>query len=251
MMRNPVMFVVEVGSVAHDAPARPRLIDGTARRRIRLCRSPSGSGSRCSSPTSPKRWPRGAARRRPTSLRRAQDRDDGEPRPARRAGRGRGRARAAQRATSSSSRRASSSPATARSSRASRPWTSRPSRASRAPVIREAGGDRSAVTGGTRVLSDQIKVRITSNPGETFLDRMIALVEGAERQKTPNEIALEHPARGTHDHLPAGGRHAPAVRHLLERAAIGLRARQPARLPDPDDHRRTALAPSASPGWTG
>jgi K+-transporting ATPase ATPase B chain len=59
-----------------------------------------------------------------------------------------------------------------------------------APVIREAGGDRSAVTGGTKVLSDQIKVKITSNPGETFLDRMIALVEGAERQKTPNEIAL-------------------------------------------------------------
>ncbi|MBV9929217.1 MAG: potassium-transporting ATPase subunit KdpB [Acidobacteria bacterium] len=59
-----------------------------------------------------------------------------------------------------------------------------------APVIRESGGDRSAVTGGTRVLSDWIKVRITSNPGETFLDRMIALVEGASRQKTPNEIAL-------------------------------------------------------------
>ncbi len=59
-----------------------------------------------------------------------------------------------------------------------------------APVIRESGGDRSAVTGGTKVLSDQIRVRITSNPGETFLDRMIALVEGAERQKTPNEIAL-------------------------------------------------------------
>jgi K+-transporting ATPase ATPase B chain len=59
-----------------------------------------------------------------------------------------------------------------------------------APVIRESGGDRSAVTGGTRVLSDWIVVRITSNPGETFLDRMIALVEGAVRQKTPNEIAL-------------------------------------------------------------
>ncbi len=59
-----------------------------------------------------------------------------------------------------------------------------------APVIRESGGDRSAVTGGTRVLSDQITIRITSNPGETFLDKMIALVEGAERQKTPNEIAL-------------------------------------------------------------
>ena len=59
-----------------------------------------------------------------------------------------------------------------------------------APVIRESGGDRSAVTGGTKVLSDYIKVQITSTPGETFLDRMIALVEGAQRQKTPNEIAL-------------------------------------------------------------
>jgi K+-transporting ATPase ATPase B chain len=59
-----------------------------------------------------------------------------------------------------------------------------------APVIRESGGDRSAVTGGTKVLSDQIVVRITARPGETFLDRMIALVEGASRQKTPNEIAL-------------------------------------------------------------
>jgi potassium-transporting ATPase ATP-binding subunit len=59
-----------------------------------------------------------------------------------------------------------------------------------APVIRESGGDRSAVTGGTRVLSDWLVVRITANPGETFLDRMIAMVEGARRQKTPNEIAL-------------------------------------------------------------
>jgi potassium-transporting ATPase ATP-binding subunit len=59
-----------------------------------------------------------------------------------------------------------------------------------APVIRESGGDRSAVTGGTKVLSDQIKIRITANPGESFLDRMITLVEGAKRQKTPNEIAL-------------------------------------------------------------
>ena len=59
-----------------------------------------------------------------------------------------------------------------------------------APVIREAGGDRSAVTGGTTVLSDHIKVRITAAQGSTFIDRMIALVEGAERQKTPNELAL-------------------------------------------------------------
>ncbi len=60
-----------------------------------------------------------------------------------------------------------------------------------APVIREAGGDRSAVTGGTRVLSDRVVVRVTARPGETFLDRMISLVEGATRQKTPNEIALD------------------------------------------------------------
>jgi K+-transporting ATPase ATPase B chain len=59
-----------------------------------------------------------------------------------------------------------------------------------APVIREAGGDRSAVTGGTTVLSDEIKVRVTANPGESFMDRMIGLIEGAKRQKTPNEIAL-------------------------------------------------------------
>ncbi len=59
-----------------------------------------------------------------------------------------------------------------------------------APVIRESGGDRSSVTGGTRVLSDWLIVEITTNPGETFLDRMIAMVEGAKRQKTPNEIAL-------------------------------------------------------------
>ena len=59
-----------------------------------------------------------------------------------------------------------------------------------APVIREAGGDKSSVTGGTKVLSDKIKVKVTTEPGESFLDKMIALVEGASRQKTPNEIAL-------------------------------------------------------------
>jgi K+-transporting ATPase ATPase B chain len=66
-----------------------------------------------------------------------------------------------------------------------------------APVIRQSGGDRSAVTGGTRVLSDRIVIRITSNPGETFIDRMITLVEGARRQKTPNEIALTILLAGT------------------------------------------------------
>lgn len=59
-----------------------------------------------------------------------------------------------------------------------------------APVIRESGSDRSAVTGGTKVLSDWLVIRISANPGETLLDRMISMVEGAKRQKTPNEIAL-------------------------------------------------------------
>ena len=110
-----------------------------------------------------------------------------------------------------------------------------------APVIREAGGDRSAVTGGTRVLSDWIKVTITSNPGETFLDRMIALVEGAERQKTPNEIALNILLAGLDDHLPAGRGHAAAVRHLFRRAADGVRAGVAAGVPDSDHHRRAAV----------
>ena len=110
-----------------------------------------------------------------------------------------------------------------------------------APVIRESGGDRSAVTGGTRVLSDEIVVRITAKPGETFLDRMIALVEGADRQKTPNEIALSILLAGLHDHLPARRRHAAAVRHLLRRRAADHRARRPARVPDPDDDRRPAV----------
>jgi high-affinity K+ transport system ATPase subunit B len=80
-----------------------------------------------------------------------------------------------------------------------------------APVIRESGGDRSAVTGGTRVLSDYIVVRISSNPGESFLDRMISLVEGASRQKTPERDRALDPARGADDHLRDRGRDARAV----------------------------------------
>jgi hypothetical protein len=85
-----------------------------------------------------------------------------------------------------------------------------------APVIREAGGDRSAVTGGTKVLSDWIKVRITSNPGETFLDRMIALVEGANPPEDAQRDRAQHPALRPHHRLPARRRHAAALRHLLQ-----------------------------------
>ena len=94
-----------------------------------------------------------------------------------------------------------------------------------APVVRESGGDRSAVTGGTTVLSDRIVVRITTKPGESFVDRMIALVEGAARQKTPNEIALKILLAVADDHLPAGRRRGGADERLRGPAAEPDRAR--------------------------
>ena len=222
-----------------------------------------GCGSPCCSPTSPRRWPKGAARPRPTPC--AAPGTRCRPRSS--------SIRPPSRCTNRSRRRCSIA---ARS-----PWSRPPTlrkgdvvlveagdyipvdgeviegvasvdesaiTGESAPVIRESGGDRSGVTGGTRVLSDWLVVRVTANPGETFLDRMIAMVEGAKRQKTPNEIALNillagmtiifllvcvtllpfslysvarRPASGTPDH-----------RH---------RAGGPAGVPDPHDHRRAAL----------
>ncbi len=110
-----------------------------------------------------------------------------------------------------------------------------------APVIRESGGDRSAVTGGTKVLSDWIRVQVTANPGETFLDRMIALVEGAERQKTPNEIALNILLAGlTIVFLIAVVTLQPfAIYSGAPQSA--LRPGVAAGVPHPDDHRRPAV----------
>ena len=116
-----------------------------------------------------------------------------------------------------------------------------------APVIRESGGDRSSVTGGTRVLSDWLVVRITANPGETFLDRMIAMVEGAKRQKTPNEIALTILLAGlTIVFLLATVTLLPFSIYSVTRgrpghAGDGHRAGRAAGLPDPDHDRRPAL----------
>ena len=110
-----------------------------------------------------------------------------------------------------------------------------------APVIRESGGDRSAVTGGTRVLSDHIVVRISAEPGKTFLDRMISLVEGADRQKTPNEIALSILLAGlTIIFLLAVVTLQPFA-DLLQRRGAGDRAGGAPGLPHPDDHRRAAV----------
>ena len=110
-----------------------------------------------------------------------------------------------------------------------------------APVIRESGGDRSSVTGGTKVLSDRIVVQITAKPGESFIDRMIALVEGASRQKTPNEIALNILlASLTIVFLMATVTLQPfAIYSGAEQSPD--RAGRAAGLPDPDDHRRAAV----------
>ena len=110
-----------------------------------------------------------------------------------------------------------------------------------APVIRESGGDRSAVTGGTRVLSDRIVVRVTANPGESFLDRMIALVEGAQRQKTPNEIALSILLSGLTIIFVIAVATLASVLGLCGREAERHRADRAARLSDSDDDRRIAL----------
>ncbi len=103
-----------------------------------------------------------------------------------------------------------------------------------APVIWQSGGYRSTVTGGTRVLSDEIKIRVSVNPGEGFLDRMISLVEGAQRQKTPNEIALTILLAAL-TVIPAGLRHADAVRHLFRRHIFRAGVDRVAGLPDSDD----------------
>ncbi len=97
---------------------------------------------------------------------------------------------------------------TARSSKARRRSTSRRSPANRRRSSAKRAATAAAVTGGTRVLSDRILIRVTANPGETFLDRMIALVEGAQRQKTPNEIALSILLSGLTHHFPHRGRDA-------------------------------------------
>ena len=110
-----------------------------------------------------------------------------------------------------------------------------------APVIRESGGDRSSVTGGTKVLSDRIVVQITAKPGESFIDRMIALVEGASRQKTPNEIALNILlASLTIVFLAATATLQPfAVYSGAEQS--DRRPGRAAGLPDPDHHRCAPL----------
>ncbi len=110
-----------------------------------------------------------------------------------------------------------------------------------APVIRESGGDRSAVTGGTKLLSDRLVIEVTQEPGQSFLDRMIALVEGAERRKTPNEIALNILLAGlTITFLAAVVTLRPYALYAGT-STLADRAHRAARRAHPDDHRRAAL----------
>ena len=193
MVRNPVMFVVYVGSILTTGLFVQALAPARARRRpASSSPSRSGSGSPCCSPTSPRRWPRGGARPRPRPCaRRASTtlaKQLEEPR------------RDAQRTEVASTDLRKGDlvlveagdiiPGDGEVVEGVASVNEAAVTGESAPVIRESGGDRSSVTGGTQVLSDWLVVRITANPGETFLDRMISLVEGAKRQKTPNEIAL-------------------------------------------------------------
>ena len=236
------MFVVQVGSRRHHGPLLGEPA-AARRQRLRLGRSPSGSGSRCCSPTSPRRSPRAGARPRPTRLRKtsaetvahAAERNwhASQPRcPRTQLQLGRPRA---------SSRPARSSPATATSSRASPRWTSRPSPASRrrSSASRAATAPRSPAA--PRCCPTGSWCEITTKPGESFIDRMIALVEGASRQKTPNEIALNILLAGlTIIFLLAVVTLQPFAQ-LRQRAAVDHVLVALLVVPDPDHHRRPAV----------
>ena len=215
-------------------------MSGSADVAVRRPGQRSGSGSPCSSPTSPRRWPRAAARRRPTRC---------AGRKTETLANARGRRQSSSRCAAIELRRGDVVvvaageiiPGDGDVIEGIASVDESAITGESAPVIRESGGDRSAVTGGTRVLSTRSCVRITSDPGQTFLDRMIALVEGAERQKTPNEIALDILLAGLTIIFLRRGRDAAAVRDLLRRGRLGHRADRAARLPDPDHDRRPAL----------
>ena len=211
-----------------------------------------GSGSPCCSPTSPRRWPKAAARRRRTrSCARARRRKSmarerlldpaDHDRPSRscpRRAEGAVRARAHW-AISFRRRRGEIV-------RASRPWTRARSRA-RARRSSARAAATSAVTGGTRVLSDWLVVRATADPGETFLDRMISMVEGGETPEDAERDRAQHSSRGADDRVPAPVTtllpfdRSSRSRESRRRRSPSPCARRAARVPDPDDDRRPAV----------
>jgi K+-transporting ATPase ATPase B chain len=190
--RNPVMFVVFIGSILTTLAAVPALSGPGQESTAFILASRSGYGLRCSSPTSPRPWPKGAARRRRRRLRGLKKETWAKRLQA-------PRADAEWHTVAADELRVGNVvlvsvgetiPADGEVIEGVASVDESAITGESAPVIRESGGDFSAVTGGTRVLSDWLVVRVTVNPGETFVDRMIAMVETAKRQKTPNEIAL-------------------------------------------------------------
>ena len=241
MARNPVMFIVEVGSVLTTMLFLRDFGSSTARRTSSPAWSPPSSGSPCSSPTSPRRWPRAAARRRPPRC--ARPAPTPWPRSAC--------------PTDRSCERSSAElqigdlcvvvageviPGDGDIVEGIATVDESAITGESAPVIRESGGDRSAVTGGTRVLQrPRSSCGSPPSPARRFLDRMIALVEGADRQKTPERDRPVDPARRPDDHLHARRGDAAAVRDLLGRRADDHRARRAVGLPDPHHDRWPAV----------
>ena len=255
LWRNPVMFIVEIGAVFTTvlAIARPD--------RVRLADHRLAVAHRASSPTSPRRSPRAGARPRPTRCagprhdtiaRRLLDWQPGDRRAA---AKSRSPAPELQQGDVVVVEAGEIIPGDGDVIEGIASVDESAITGESAPVIRESGGDRSAVTGGTKVLSDRIVVRITQKPGESFIDRMIALVEGANRQKTPNEIALNILlaaltiifllAVATLQPLAifskASTRRRAGHRRARRRRRHRHRAGVAAGLPDPDHDRRAAV----------
>ncbi len=234
MIKNPVMFVTMVGAalttVGIFTADRPSAASSRNSR--------SGSGSRCCSPISPKPSPKAAAKRRPTRLRKA--RKDTIARRLRNGREEKVPATELQKGDIVVCEADDVIPADGDVIEGIASVDEAAITGESAPVIRESGGDRSAVTGGTRVLSDRIVIRVTMDKGHGFLDRMIALVEGATTPEDAERNRADDFARGADVHFPAGLRDAETVRHLFRRGVFRARAHRAAGLSDSDDHRRTA-----------
>ena len=243
LAKNPVMFVVALVSALTTILFIKDVVIGNGERiRLHAADHHLALVHRALRQLRRSRRRRAAARRRPTrcgaaARRRRPSCSLPTARPATRSC----RPPASRSATSWWSRPAKSSPPTARSSRAWPPSTRPRSPANRRRSSAKSGGDRSAVTGGTQVLSDWIRVRITAAAGSTFLDRMIGLVEGAQRKKTPNEIALNILLAGMTLIFVLAVATIPSLRRLCGRLRADRRAGRAVRHADPDHHRRAAV----------
>jgi K+-transporting ATPase ATPase B chain len=232
--RNPVMFVVYVGSILTTLLASRRWGARRAPQPASSWPSPCGCGSRCCSPTSPRRWPRAAARRRRRRCAGSRSKTWAKKlkQPVRRsawhAGGIRRRPRNLRKARCGAGRGRRHDPADGEVIEGVASVDESAITGESAPVIRESGGDFSAVTGGTRVLSDWLVVRVGVNPGETFVDRMIAMVEERQAAEDTERDRADHPAGGADHRFPGRHGHAAAFSIFsVEAIQRGSRSRSP------------------------